>query len=69
MIVFIVVFVILFTVKLLSYVTVKFFQILIENTYRQFYRQTETHPIDTPQYISTDNYYLIQLFIVFFRLI
>ena len=48
MIVFIVVFVILFTVNLLSYVTVKFFQILIENTYRQFYRQTETHPIDTP---------------------
>ena len=63
MIVFIVVFVILFTVNLLSYVTVKFFQILIENTYRQFYRQTETHPIDTPRYISTDIYYLYQFVI------
>ena len=48
MIVFIIIFVIFFTVSLLFDVTVKFFQILIENTYRQFYRQTETHPIDTP---------------------
>jgi len=40
-----------FTVKQLFDMAVNFFHILTENFYRLLYRQTETHPVDTPRYI------------------